>query len=256
MQMTNLPESIWANEGDQRVEYVRKTKLAETDDHRRKVIAENERLLNALIENNRRIAALEAQLAERVKPLEWGPYHNPVFAGPDIAVASFSVFGLQLYQAQRDPQGTGFIVFLAPKYGTEFWSSKGHADLDEAKAAAQADFDRRIISALEVTPPEAGALKNEQSAPEGQQEPVAWRWKPKNSEMWIYDPKPEWLEAQSRDEIDAEPLYTRPSEQAVTREMVNAAYNTGKDRCMTGAPNDFRAVLKSALTAAQEAGKP
>ncbi len=95
--MTNLPDSIWANEGDQRVEYVRadivtaridaesepqwqdgynsarddldadiahisarEMKLAEIDAHRRKVIAENERLLNALIESNRRIATLEA----------------------------------------------------------------------------------------------------------------------------------------------------------------------------------------------------
>ena len=41
-------------------------------------------------------------------------------------------------------------------------------------------------------------------------EPVAWRWKPKDSETWIYDPKHEWLEAQSRDEIDAEPLYLDP----------------------------------------------
>ena len=43
------------------------------------------------------------------------------------------------------------------------------------------------------------------------------------------------------------------AELAVTREMVNAAYNTGKDRCMTGAPNDFRAVLKAAIKAAMEA---
>lgn len=115
--MTNLPESIWADEGDDRVEYVRadivtariaaesepqwqdgynsarddldaeiahisarEAKLAEIDAHRRKVIAENERQMNALIESSRRIAALEAQLAEARKALE-------PFAGDDAMCA-------------------------------------------------------------------------------------------------------------------------------------------------------------------------
>ena len=45
-------------------------KLAEINAHRYKVIAENERQMNALIESNRRIAALEAKLAEANKALE------------------------------------------------------------------------------------------------------------------------------------------------------------------------------------------
>lgn len=44
----------------------------------------------------------------------------------------------------------------------------------------------------------------------GEREPVAWRWKPKGHVMWTYNPDPEWMAAQSRDEIDAEQLYTSP----------------------------------------------
>ena len=44
-----------------------------------------------------------------------------------------------------------------------------------------------------------------------------------------------------------------PGEQTVTTEMVNAAYNEGKSRSMTGMPNDFRAVVHAALKAAMEA---
>lgn len=36
-------------------------------------------------------------------------------------------------------------------------------------------------------------------------EPVAWRWKPKNSNTWIYDPNVEWLNSQN--DVDKEPLY-------------------------------------------------
>ena len=40
----------------------------------------------------------------------------------------------------------------------------------------------------------------------------------------------------------------------ITAEMVNAAWNAGKDRRMTGLPTDFRAVLEAAF--AQQAGEP
>jgi hypothetical protein len=38
------------------------------------------------------------------------------------------------------------------------------------------------------------------------EKPVAWRWKPKDSSTWIYDPKVEWLNAQN--DVDKEPLFT------------------------------------------------
>jgi hypothetical protein len=41
----------------------------------------------------------------------------------------------------------------------------------------------------------------------GEAKPVTWRWRPKGSTLWIYDPEEEWLNSQGC-EIDREPLYT------------------------------------------------
>jgi hypothetical protein len=85
--------------------------------------------------------------AVAVKPLEWGPYPNPVFNDPaNVAVANIEF--KHVYQVQRDPWGPGYIAYLAPKHGTLWWESKGHETLDAAKAAAQADYEQRIRSAL------------------------------------------------------------------------------------------------------------
>lgn len=49
-------------------------------------------------------------------------------------------------------------------------------------------------------------------------QPVTWRWRPKGSTNWIYDPEPEWLERQG-DDIEKEPLYAAPPQsQRTTRE--------------------------------------
>lgn len=95
-------------------------------------------------------AALAA--AVQVKALEWGPYPNPVLACEDVAVAAVGAFGGHKYQVQRDPDADGYIAFLAPQFGSLFWSSKGHDTLEAAKAAAQADYDARITSALITAP--------------------------------------------------------------------------------------------------------
>jgi hypothetical protein len=62
-------------------------------------------------------------------------------------------------------------------------------------------------------------------------EPVAWRWRPKESSVWIYDPKPEWLEMQSSDEIDAEPIYAyppaTPAQDAARVPEIAAAFDAG-----------------------------
>jgi hypothetical protein len=42
------------------------------------------------------------------------------------------------------------------------------------------------------------------------QAPVAWRWKPRGVQLWIYDPEAGWLAEQDRDTIDVEPLYAAP----------------------------------------------
>lgn len=87
------------------------------------------------------------------------------------------------------------------------------------------------------------------AAPEGQQ-PVAWRYRWRAGGGWKLtfhfdnglDPE----------KYEQQPLFTRPAEQAVTKDMVNAAYNEGKNRGMTGMPNDFRAVLQAALAQKEE----
>lgn len=86
-----------------------------------------------------------------VKPLVWGSYPNSSFASPDVAVADapFS----HRYQVQRDSWAQGYIAFLHPTLpstsSTLWWESKGHANIEAAKAAAQADYERRILAALE-----------------------------------------------------------------------------------------------------------
>ena len=40
-------------------------------------------------------------------------------------------------------------------------------------------------------------------------EPVAWRWRPKGANNWIYDPEPDWLARQGFT-IEKEPLYAAP----------------------------------------------
>ena len=44
----------------------------------------------------------------------------------------------------------------------------------------------------------------------GECEPVAWRWKAKVFNEWVYNPTIEWLEKQSSSDIDKEPLFTLP----------------------------------------------
>jgi hypothetical protein len=93
-----------------------------------------------------------------VKPLEWGDYMNRALAGPDVAVAHVSFVAPVIYQVQRDPHSNGYMAFAYPKNGTECWSSKGHVDLDAAKSAAQADYEARILAALEPAPALAPTL--------------------------------------------------------------------------------------------------
>jgi hypothetical protein len=87
-----------------------------------------------------RTAALEAQLAERVKvkPLEW---HKSEIIG---------------WNGDWHTVPTSYSIRCADENGWK-WSGFGgfgYGRSDEAaKAAAQADYERRILSALEATPP-------------------------------------------------------------------------------------------------------
>ena len=90
----------------------------------------------------------------KVKPLVLKEYPNPAFAGPDVAVADapFS----HRYQVQRDPWAHGYMAFLHPSLpitsSTLWWESKGHPTIEASKAAAQADYEARIMASLDVQP--------------------------------------------------------------------------------------------------------
>lgn len=85
-----------------------------------------------------------------VKPLEWGPYPNREFDNPDVAVAD-APFNHR-YHVQMDPWAHTYIACLHPRLpiidSTLWWEGKGHETLEAAKAAAQADYERRILSAI------------------------------------------------------------------------------------------------------------
>jgi len=105
----------------------------------------------------------------RVKPLDWKPhpFSQSTVEECGIADAPFS----HRYQAQRDPWAHTYIAFLYPRPtitdSTMWWESKGHADIDAAKAAAQADYEARILSALDLT-----SLAPLPTAPDGQGKPL------------------------------------------------------------------------------------
>ena len=87
-----------------------------------------------------------------VTPLVWMPYNNPAFAGPDIAIANAPYH--HRYQVQRDPWAYTFTAFLHPippiTDSTLWWESKGHTDLEAAKAAAIADHIAQVMSHVEL----------------------------------------------------------------------------------------------------------
>jgi len=72
----------------------------------------------------------------RVKPLEWLEREDSSFRGAS-AIGYYHIF-----------PGTGFSYDLCGPVGGRLATYKR---LDEAKAAAQADYERRILSALSTT---------------------------------------------------------------------------------------------------------
>lgn len=153
-------------------------------------VACNERERDLIVTALRRLASSEN--AVKVRELEWSPHP----AGGEQALAA----GLGLYRVHRD----GSNWYLVPDHMGE-----------GGKAAAQADYEARIRSALV----EVQAVK-------GEPEPVAWRWQqPGWNEHWIYNPEPGWLAEQRN--IVKQPLYTAPPADAGMREVLREAYTAG-----------------------------
>lgn len=101
-----------------------------------------------------RIAALEAQLAERVKvkKLGWEELTSPREDGPaeltgDLEATTMIGEYSVCFDSDEEVADTPWCCWGPIE-------NIGHfADMDAAKAAAQADFERRTLSVLEATPP-------------------------------------------------------------------------------------------------------
>lgn len=143
-----------------------KIKLSEERNQLRKEIAalkaENERLAKERQDSARewriafdnmheRAMAAERALAERaggakVKALEWA--FGETKPSPDLSVWLAAAPGTnETYAVWHSTNPDAVAPYSAPKIHNGFYNS-----LDEAKAAAQADYERRILSALTTEP--------------------------------------------------------------------------------------------------------
>lgn len=114
-------------------------------------VIEKERALQILVDEGQKCDAIRAEGAGvKVKPLVW---ENDGFwsSGPNEG----------WLEEAKTPFGWGYSIeigrdgnFMADS--TFEWSSTGLDTPDQAKAAAQADYERRILSALEPAPVSVG----------------------------------------------------------------------------------------------------
>jgi len=92
--------------------------------------------------------------AVKVKPLVWKPHPCSQSTIEECAIADAPF--KHRYQIQRDPWATTYIAMLYPRIpisdSTLWWESKGHADMASAREAAQADYEARILAALQPDP--------------------------------------------------------------------------------------------------------
>lgn len=99
------------------------------------------------------VAALREARGVRVKPLMWEAFGTMAF------IAQAPLFG-RLRVEQFGRGNTWTVCFSVPGYCDTFLAGEW-ADADAAKAAAQADYERRILAALEpapVTPAQAARV--------------------------------------------------------------------------------------------------
>lgn len=171
-------------------------------------------------------AALSRTGAMKVKPLEWEDSVSPLI-GPNVYFSrAATVFGSYRTE-QRLPDSWMITAPNGDAIRDENNKLAHHETLEAAKDAAQADYERRILSALTTEP----------AAPEARQEAAAWfiEWRFKPSSPDVKRPgggsKVLWGDASTEaaatevsrlrgietvDWVRCSPLYTRPTEQAVT----------------------------------------
>ncbi|QIG72952.1 dihydrofolate reductase protein [Rhizobium phage RHph_N3_2] len=134
----------------------------------------------------------------KVKPLEWRPeppYH--------VARVFGNVYAVEAWDGGATLSGVG--------------GRRDFKTLDEAKAAAQQDYETRIMSALA---PQAG---------DNAEEPVAWRYRTKAPDGWsmwtVTSEKPDG----SAYECEIVPLYERPQSAAARAGQLQAYFEAAED---------------------------
>ena len=143
---------------------------------------------------------------------------------------------------------SGKVYLIAEEEG-KFWplwdvSLPGYNTIETAKAAAQADYERRILSTLEP------------AAPEGRQEPRAYIVHAPEDDYYGTGPDRLQFHPLAQHDMDngyrQTPLYGHPSEQAVTEAMVEkVAQEIATAHKLHG--RNFTAMARAALKAAMEA---
>lgn len=142
--------------------------------------------------------------AVKVKPLEWSiwPEDGTACSEGQNPQRSFRERAIGVH-------GAYFLMWKDGAYSIKFGLSgddlKGMwIEAALAKAAAQADYEARILSALSSTPPAP--------EPEAEGEAVAWRWRLKDrADKWRVE---NWKPRNSTEGLVVEPLYTRPCSEA------------------------------------------
>lgn len=166
-----------------------------------------------------------------VKPLVWAPYPNEILSGPDIAIADTEFS--HRYQVQRDPWAPTYVAYLYPRPvitdSTSWWKSGGHSDLDAAKAAAQADYARRILSTLDLTAAQA------QARAEGVAMGMAQAAGIVDDTRWL---RCEWYSAAIRAASPASPVQ-------IAAGVLLAKWDADTASGLVYGPNEFAVLLRS-----------
>lgn len=132
---------------------------------------------------------------DRVKPLEWRVPRQDDPRDPDAEDTVFCADGIGGLYAISRKQKLGPERLLWWAHDPMLWT--GFDTIDQAKAAAQADYSARILSAL--APVEA--------------EPVVWRWRNKANRLggpsvWFYGALPNGYDPKT---MESDALYTHPN---------------------------------------------
>lgn len=78
------------------------------------------------------------ETTHNIKPLEWKPH--PFFPNSGNMVADAPKFGYtseRYYVGKSDEISTAYKAYLAPEFGSWYWVSDGHENIEDAKKACE-----------------------------------------------------------------------------------------------------------------------